>query len=107
MMRQRNPETAIIQRTDANKDGKVTADKYRSLFTEMDLDENKIVTADEISQGRQSGLLARLDADKDGAISEKAYLTTFESLDADGNGIVGTDEMSQASGMRERHKGRK
>lgn len=109
---------------DSNEDKIVTLDELNEgsakRFTQMDVDGNNIVSAEEfktyIKQRRQERRQARfkmMDSNSDGAVSEGEYTDyklkkakrRFMSMDANKDGVINNDEFTQHK--RYRHGGKR
>lgn len=115
-------EHGIMATADANKDGLVSRDEYRTSrslkFARLDRNGDGAVSKDDYARlaekrpdmARQLDLLVtEADANKDGKVTQAEYdampMPMFERADTDGDGSVDKTEMAAARAQMEAMKG--
>jgi hypothetical protein len=123
----KNFERPAFSEVDANNDGDISFDefksyaeanpRYKGLFEKRDENGDGMLSEDEFSEGKRHKRgpdFSELDSNSDGFLTQaemKAHVDSknmhqkmFSGLDEDGNGVVSSDEYNQFKPMKKHHK---
>lgn len=113
----------MMEKADANKDGKLTKAEYDAVamgkgsFEDKDFNKDGVLDKSDWEAKRAAcesgatlcGPMAKMDADKDGKVSKAEFMSKpgpmFERVDANKDGVIDQTEMAAAKAMKGHKKG--